>query len=191
MQVVKHTECCQNCLFCQQKRHSGDTYQNYQLLLAFPKGALNIIKSKDSHMNEQEKICTLCMDEISLKTNLFYDIPGDKIVGLEDFGSNYRTNKVATSALVFLVRSITGNWKQPLGYVFVNGACDKDETERLMKEAIDKLDVIGLKVLVILSDMGSNFHSLVNHLNITPENPWFIHNNTVQVCILRKSSNVL
>ena len=37
-------------------------------------------------MNEQEKICTLCMDEISLKTNLFYDIPGDKIVGLEDFG---------------------------------------------------------------------------------------------------------
>ena len=129
-------------------------------------------------MNEQEKICTLCMDEISLKTNLFYDIPADKIVGLEDFGSNYRTNKVATSALVFLVRSITGNWKQPLGYVLVNGACDKDETERLMKEAIDKLDVIGLKVLVIMSDMGSNFHSLVNHLNITPENPWFIHNNT-------------
>jgi hypothetical protein len=32
-------------------------------------------------MNEQEKICTLCMDEISLKTNLFYGIPGDKIVG--------------------------------------------------------------------------------------------------------------
>ena len=141
----------------------------------FSQGALNIIKSKVLHMNEQEKICTLCMDEISLKTNLFYDIPGDKIVG---FGSNYRTNKVATSALVFLVCSITGNWKQSLGYVLVNGACDKDETERLMKEAIDKLDVIGLKVLVIMSDMGSNFHSLVNHLNITPENPWFIHNNT-------------
>jgi hypothetical protein len=144
----------------------------------FSQGALNIIKSKVSHMNEQEKICTLCMDEISLKTNLFYDIPGDKIVGLEDFGGSYRTNKVATSALVFLVRSITGNWKQPLGYVLVNGACHKDEAERLMKEAIDKLDAIGLKVLVIMSDMGSNFQSLVNHLNITPENPWFIHNNT-------------
>ena len=73
----------------------------------FSQGALNVIMSKVSHMNEQEKICTLCMDEISLKTNLFYDIPGDKIVGLEDFGSNYRTNKVATSALVFLIRSIT------------------------------------------------------------------------------------
>jgi hypothetical protein len=55
----------------------------------FSQGALNIIKSKVSHMNVQEQICILCMDEIynSLKTNLFYDIPGDKIVGLEDFGS--------------------------------------------------------------------------------------------------------
>ena len=108
-------------------------------------------------MNMQEK--NLCRDEISLKTNLFYDIPDDKIMGLEDFGSNYRANKVATSELVFLVHSTTGNWKQPLGYVLVNGACDKDEAERLVKEAIDKLDVIDLKSLVIMSDMGSNLHS--------------------------------
>ena len=67
---------------------------------------------------------------------------------------------MATSALVFLVCSITGNWKQPLGYVLVDGACHKDEAERLMKEAIDKLDAIGLKVLVIMSDMGPKFSKL-------------------------------
>jgi hypothetical protein len=39
-QVVKHTECCRNCIFCQQKHHSGITYQNYQLPLAFPKAHL-------------------------------------------------------------------------------------------------------------------------------------------------------
>ena len=40
-------------------------------------------------MNEQEKLCTLCMDEISIKQHLYYDITRDKITDLEDFGSGY------------------------------------------------------------------------------------------------------
>ncbi len=143
----------------------------------FSQGAINIIKSKVAQMDEKEKLVTLCMDKMSLKTHLYYDIAADKIVGLEDYGSGYRTNKVSTSGLVFLVRSITGGWKQPLGYALVNGACPREEMEMLMKEAIDKLEGIGLTVVVVISDMGSNFQSLANHLNITPENPWFIHNN--------------
>ena len=49
----------------------------------------------------------------------------------------------------------------------------------LIREAIDKLDVIGLRIVVVMSDMGSNFYSLANHLGITPEKPWFMHNNKV------------
>lgn len=143
----------------------------------FSQGAFNIIKSKVSHLTDQEKLVTLCMDEISLKTHLYYDISADKIVGLEDYGSGYRTNKVATSGLVFLVRSITGGWMQPLGYALVNGACSRDEMDSLMREAIDKLEGIGLTVVVVISDMGSNFQSLAKYLNITPSNPWFLHNN--------------
>ena len=79
------------------------------------KGSLKIIEKKVMQVYLQERECTLCMDEISLKTNLFYSVPSDKMIGLEDFGS-YRTNKVATSAFVLLIRSICGNWKQPLGY---------------------------------------------------------------------------
>ena len=135
-------------------------------------GALNIIKRKVEHsMSEMEKLCTLCMDEISLKTNLHYDISKDIIVGLEDFGSGMRTNKVANSALVFLLRSISGKWKQPLGYVSVNGGCHVTEMEELMKDAIDKVQGIGLDVVVVMSDLGSNLQSLANHLGITPEKP--------------------
>lgn len=49
--------------------------------------------------------------------------------------------------------------------------------EDLVKEAIEKLDAIDLKVMVVMSDMGSNFYSLSNRLKITPERPWFMHNN--------------
>ena len=142
-----------------------------------PQATLNLLKQKISHMSEMEKLCTLCVDEVSLKKHLFYSIGDDQIVGLEDFGGGYRTNKVATSALVLLVRSISGGWKQPLGYVLANESCPVDTLEDLLKEAIDKLNGIGLNVIVVMSDMGSNFYSLSIRLGVTPEKPWFIHNN--------------
>ena len=126
-------------------------------------------------MNLREKECTLCMDEISLKTNLFYSVPADKIVGLEDFGGGYRTNKVATSPFL-LIRSISGNWKQPLAYYLVNGGCPIDTMEDIVKEAIDKLECIGLNVVVVMSDEGLNFYSLATRLKVTPDEPWFMHN---------------
>ena len=138
--------------------------------------ALNIIKRKVDNMTESEKLCTLCMDEISLKTNLHYDISKDIIVGLEDFGSGTRTNKVANSALCFLLRNIAANWKQSLGYVLVNGGCPMKEMKELMKDAIDKVEGIGLDVVVVMSDLGSNFQSLGKYLIITPQKPWFMHN---------------
>ena len=49
--------------------------------------------------------------------------------------------------------------------------------EDLMKEAINKLEGIGLDVVVVMSDQGSNFHSLAKRLKVTPDQPWLIHNN--------------
>ena len=98
------------------------------------------------------------------------------VVDREDFGSGTRTNKVANHAFVILLKSISGKWKQPLGYAFVNGGCPREEMEELTKDAIDKVEGIGLNVVVVMSDMGSNFQSLANQLGITPERPWFIHN---------------
>ena len=42
-------------------------------------GSLKIIEKKVMQMNLQEREHTLCMDEISLKTNLFYSVPSGKI----------------------------------------------------------------------------------------------------------------
>ena len=140
---------------------------------------LKAIQQKVLHMKDMEKICTLCIDEISLKSHLYYSVPDDKIIGLEDFGNGVRSKKNATSALVLLIRSISGNWKQPIGHALVNGSCPTDLLDGLIRGAIEKLDGIGLRVLVVMSDMGSNFHSLALRLGITSEKPWFTHNNKV------------
>ena len=94
------------------------------------------------------------------------------LIGLEDFGGGYRTNKVATSALVLLVRSISGRWKQPLGYVPANESCPVDTFEYLLKEAIDKLNRIGCQTWVQIFQ-----YSLSIRLGVTSEKPWFIHTN--------------
>ncbi len=101
-------------------------------------------------MNDMEKICTLCIDKISLKSHLCYSVPDDKIIGLEDFGNGVRSKKIATSALVLLIRSISGNWKQSIGHTLVNGFCPTDFLDGLIREAIEKLDAIGLRVLVVI-----------------------------------------
>ena len=38
------------------------------------------------------------------------------------------------------------------------------------------MESIGLKVVAVVSDIGSNFHQCINELGITPTRPWFIHN---------------
>ena len=48
--------------------------------------------------------------------------------------------------------------------------------EELMKDAIGKVEGIGLNIVVVMSDMGSNFQSLAMHLGVTPEKPWFLNN---------------
>ena len=114
-----------------------------------------------------EKICTLCIDEIWLKSHFFYNVPDDEIIGLEDFGNGVRSKKIATSVLAFLTRSNSESWKQTIGHALVNGFCPTDYLDGLTREAIEKLDTVGLRVIVVMSDMGSNFHTLAMHLGIT------------------------
>ena len=58
-----------------------------------------------------------------------------------------------------------------------NGACPTNIMEDVMKEAIEKFEGIGLDIVVVMSDQGSNFYSLAQRLQVSPEQPWFIHNN--------------
>ena len=42
---------------------------------------VNIIRNKVAHMDDREKLVTPCMDELSLKIHLFYDIKKTKLLG--------------------------------------------------------------------------------------------------------------
>ena len=88
--------------------------------------ALEVINKKVKTMNEVNRLCTISFDEILIKANLYYDSAIDEVVGLED-DEEHKGNLVASSALVFMVRGIVENWKQPVAYQLVNEACDSDK----------------------------------------------------------------
>ena len=84
------------------------------------------------------------MDEISLKTSLVYNSAKDEVVGVEDLGDGKRSERLATSAIVFMARGITGNWKQPLGYYLVHETCSSDVVREKLTEIIDQVTSIDL-----------------------------------------------
>ena len=58
--------------------------------LEFPPGlhpiVLDYFKIAINSFNDLDKICILCVDEASIKANLFYSVKHDEIIGLEDLG---------------------------------------------------------------------------------------------------------
>ena len=139
--------------------------------------ALHVIESKVKTMSQNSRLCTISLDEMSLKTNLAYDSSRDEMIGLEDFGDGHKNNTMATSALVFMARGIMENWKQPLAYFLVNGSCSSEKVKEKLLDIINKVQSIGLKVVAVVSDLGSNFQKYVKEMGISSLTPWFLHNN--------------
>lgn len=135
----------------------------------------NLLRIKVASMKESEKYCMICFDEMSLKCHLFYNVKGDEVVGFHDCGGKKKFQPAKLSS-VFVARGIFTNWKQPLAYQFSNTACHSTELYRLLSQCILALQNIGLKVVIVVSDMGTNNKQLSNHLGITPQNPYFILN---------------
>lgn len=140
-----------------------------------PKSALDVLATKVKTMSHKGRLCLISFDEMSLKSNVFYQSNTDELIGLEDFGDGIKTNCVASSAIVFMARGVVDNWKQPLAYYLVNESCSSTKVREKLEELIDKVESIGLEVVGLVSDIGSNFQKFVREMGITPEKPWFVY----------------
>ena len=128
---------------------------------------------KTQSMTEQEKVTSVLMDEVALRSELWYNPHTDEIEGYEDLGHLGRTNKVATHALVFMLRGIFCNWKQPLCYLLTCGPCKAVIIESFLIEVIKTTVRIGLTPKVLIADQGTNNQSLYKRLGIQPSKPYF------------------
>lgn len=104
---------------------------------------LAFLKLKVASMDQQDKVCTLCVDEISLKCDLYYNYGHDEVVGLEDDGFS-KTSTPANSAAVIMIRGIKRRWKQPVGYIFTSTSCNAIQLQDVLGRYVQELSNIGL-----------------------------------------------
>ncbi|KAF2891001.1 hypothetical protein ILUMI_15172, partial [Ignelater luminosus] len=133
------------------------------------------IQIRDNTLGTLARDCVLCLDEMSLKTFLFYNISQDSIIGYHHSISG-KSYEVANNVLVVMARGINGNWKQPIAYFFLNSICSVDDLIKIIFSATTKLQNIGLNVLSVVPDEGTDFMKLSKQLNVTPEKPYFFIN---------------
>jgi len=150
--------------------------QSLQILPGFSQELVQTLACKVRNMSLTDRACALMIDEMSLKRFLTYDRLNDVVVGYEDYGEGYDRKKVeVSSALVFMLRGLAKNWKQPVGYVLTPSACNGDIVYTLICKCLDLLLQIGIDVKVVVSDQGSNFTHMTNSLGITVHKPYFTY----------------
>lgn len=96
----------------------------------------------------QEKDVILTFDAISLDPSLHYDSKEDRIVGFEDKCCSSSTvhREAANSMLVFMIRSISGRWKQPIGYYATKNGMASANLQKVLIKILYELHTIGLRV---------------------------------------------
>lgn len=117
-------------------KHSGKCYRYLSTVFALPskKTLTNLLKKVPfdtglneklfRHLskrverirNEKHKYCVILFDEINLEADLSYKPSEDYTEGAVDFGKDDRRGEFATHGLLFMVRGIFANWKQPVAF---------------------------------------------------------------------------
>ncbi len=108
----------------------------------------NFIKSAVNNLKDVEKYVTVSWDEMSLETHLDFNTVKDYIDGFVDYG-DHREQKFGTHALVFMVRGVTKEFKQPVAYFITENISSAELSEliRLVIEAILDTGTFFLKIL--------------------------------------------
>eukprot|EP00794_Sanderia_malayensis_P010405 gene10405-11493_t len=125
------------------KKTITSTVSRFASGVGFSEKSLYVLKQRIDVLPDAAKTCVLLMDEISLKTHLHYDKDRDCITGLEDLGDGHTSGRVATSALVLMIRGIGLKWKQAVAYYLVNESCSGMHLKDILSGALLHLEELG------------------------------------------------
>lgn len=107
-----------------------------------------------STLNPDDKQCCLMFDAMSIKKQVLFDEKIGKFIGNCDMGNTLEIegfNTAATEACYFMLVSLNGKWKLPVGYFLQNKITATVQAE-LVKSASNHSHKSGLKVWGVTCD---------------------------------------
>ena len=153
---------------CHRSEHFSDCLLHWTSIQAL----LNTLRKQSVKWSDQDKMCSLLIDEMSLKEGLYYNQNTDCIEGFECLGS-IRNPFVANQLSVFMVRGLTRKWKQSIGYFLSSGPVKATSLKTIAIEAIREIRSISLNLVSLICDQGSNNQSMLAQFGVSVNTPYF------------------
>jgi len=132
----------------------------------------NFLEFKMSNFHADALDCFLCVDEILLKPNLYYNITKDEIIGFNQ-SNCFRTYEPAKYALVLMIKGIKYNWEQPIAYYLFSNNCSGPDLNFIIFSTIRRLRNINFNVRCLVTNQGSNFIRFSNDNHVSSKEPFF------------------
>lgn len=154
-------------------RHLWRHVRNWDMPAGVNDNVLNALQLKMKSLPPVERRCCLCVSEMRLRPQLFYNLSRDRIIGFDETSAKER-RPLARKALVMIARSLAGEWEQPIAYYFCDDACPVNVAKNLIFLAIAKLRSIGVTVHALVTGTAPIFLRLSRQLGIFAEHPSFL-----------------
>lgn len=138
---------------------------------------------KVKNMTETEKYCSVAVDIMRIKHNLFYSSKHDKVIGFHDI-DGLQSPVPARYALVLVLKGLFVNWTQPIGYALLaETKCreTREEISRWIDKYIAKLLEIGLQVKTFICTAKTKLINEAIMRKITVDKPFFIHGSDTKI----------
>lgn len=100
---------------------------------------------------------------MNITPGLDYDNSTKRIIGsptIQPASPASKKSPLATHALVIMLGGISSRWKQTVAYHFTGASCNAKEVKDVCFDIIKEAEKIGIKVDVMISDMGGNNQAL-------------------------------
>lgn len=128
-----------------------DRTRNFTCEPGILSSVLQLMKSKSDTIDAKEKLVVMCLDEMSISKQWSYDKGTDTL---------YKPHKYVQ---VVMLRSLVGQWKQPIYFQF-----DDSKMHDIVLDLIEKVEAVGYQVIGIVHDLGPTNLRLWKTLGIDP-----------------------
>lgn len=116
-------------------------------------------------IDDLDKFCALSVDEMMISTQKDYDKNLHRYFGHVTLGNNKKT--LGSHITVVLARGVKNNWKQVIACEVTDKTTNREHMKTLITDSILFLEICGLTVLSVTSDMGFNNRGLWSLLGVT------------------------
>lgn len=139
-------------------------YQKLDAEPGFTKEAFDTLKLK-AQMSDRKVLCTLVLDEMSIRKSLIWNPRKQKYYGRVDMGVDFDSDSLdeASQCLVFLLTCINGSWKLPVGYFFITSLTGEQKCN-LVQICLQMSEVAGVNVVALTCDGPATNFSMLESL---------------------------